>query len=278
MTDNVTPAEKQQILDAIAKRRKQPRKLEGGTGQRLEISREEYQKRMLAEIAKDKRDAARLREERIKTYVTQWRKQVGERFRDADTEDPIILDKINRIKRGVGGHRTSVVLAGEIGIGKTWMAYAYLNKLIKEGLFNPAEIVHDTEASILGRIASGGFKRDEMFQELVHPMHKVFFIDDVGQAYYSDDVKRQSVWFELINHIYTNDLILVMTTNKKFQINEKGQFVNMNSLSHWLGEAAFDRVRNIVGSDGLIVPGNVNRRPDVFRARDLQAADRVKKS
>jgi len=264
---NVTHEERQQILEAIAKRRK-PQVPDFGVRTKQVVSNEEYQRRMIVEMKRDAADAEVQRKARIQTYIKQWRKAVGERFGSATTDNPIILDKIQRIKAGTGGHRTSLVLAGDLGIGKTWSAYAYLNEMIKQGLYNPAEIVHDTEASVLGRIASGGFKRDELFEKLCDPMHKVFFIDDVGQAHYYDEARRQSVWFELINHIYANDLILVMTTNKKFKVNTQGRFSEQNSLMNWMGDAAFDRMRNIVGNDGLIVPGSVNQRPQVFKDRD----------
>lgn len=269
MTDNVSHEERQAILDAMAKRRK-PTMPNFGERVKKEVSQEAYQEALIAEMKRDQADAARKREERITNYMKSWKKQVGERFGSATTENPLILNKIERVKKGQGDHRTSLVLAGDIGIGKTYTAYAYLNALIKEGLYNPAEIVHNTEASVLGRIASGGFKRDEMFVQLTSPMHKVFFIDDVGQAYYSDETKRHSVWFELINHIYTNDLILILTTNKKFAVDARGHFSNADSLKHWMGDAAFDRVRNIVGGDGLIVPGKVNRRPQVLQERDAK--------
>lgn len=267
MTDNVSHEERQAILEAMAKRRKNPTP-DFGVRERKEVSQEEYQAKIIAEMKRDQRDANFKRKERIENYMKAWKKQVGERFGSATTDNPVILNKIERVKKGQKEHRTSLLLAGDLGIGKTYAAYAYLNALIKEGLYNPAEIVHNTEASILGRIASGGFKRDEMFVELTNPMHKVFFIDDVGQAYYSDETKRHSVWFELINHIYTNDLILIMTTNKKFTVDKEGRFTNSDNLKNWVGDAAFDRIRNIVGGDGLIIPGNINRRPQVLQERD----------
>ncbi len=267
---NVTHEERQKILEAISKRKK-PANTDFGVREKKHVSQEEYQQRMFDEIAKDRKDAAINKEARIARYVEIWNKSVGERFNKATTTNPQILDKSDRIKRGVGGHRTSVVLAGDLGIGKTWAAYGYLNDLVHQGLYNPAEIVHSTESTILGRIASAGFKRDDFFEELCKPMHKVFFIDDVGQAYYSDENKRHSVWFELINHIYANDLILVMTTNKKFLLNENGRF-KTEALPNWIGDAAYDRVKNIVGNDGLIVPGEINRRPQVCDQRNKDSA------
>ena len=39
-------------------------------------------------------------------------------------------------------------------------------------------------------------------------------------------------------------------------------------LEAQLLNSAYDRLKHIVGPDGLIVPGNVNKRPGVYDARE----------
>jgi DNA replication protein DnaC len=229
------------------------------------ISPLEYQRRLLAEIELDSRDAVSRIQKRLDTNINIWRRKVGERFRDAATDSPVILERIERLRRH-DTHRTSVVLSGNLGVGKTWLAYSYLNQLIKEDIMYPANIIASTETSTLVPIATGGFKRSDLFVELKNPLHKVFFIDDVGQAHYSTETARHEVWYELIDHVYANDLTLILTTNKTFQ-DATGKLAT-SSLKKWLGEAAYDRMKYIMGPDGLVVPGAVNRRPEVFKARD----------
>lgn len=152
----------------------------------------------------------------------------------------------------------------------TWLAYAYLNKLVKQGIMSPANLVASTETAVLGRIAAGGFKRAEMYEELRNPLKKVYFIDDVGQAYFSSDSMRTEVWYELIDHIYANDLTLIITTNKMLGAHATHESPKGKLLSTWLGEAAYDRLKHIMGPEGLIKPSGRNKRPEVYRERDAR--------
>lgn len=149
----------------------------------------------------------------------------------------------------------------------TWLAYAYLNKLVKEGIMSPANLVASTETAVLGRIAAGGFKRAEMYEDLRNPLKKVYFIDDVGQAFFSSDPVRKEVWYELIDHIYSNDLTLIITTNKLLGTNNGHP--KKDTLSDWLGDAAYDRLKHIMGPEGLITPSGRNKRPEIFHERDV---------
>lgn len=149
----------------------------------------------------------------------------------------------------------------------TWLAYAYLNNLVKEGIMSPANFVASTETAVLGRIAAGGFKRSEMYEDLRNPLKKVYFIDDVGQAFFSSDTGRREVWYELIDHIYSNDLTLILTTNKVLGSHSSGP--RHTTLVDWMGDAAYDRLKHIMGPEGLITPSGANKRPAIYRERDV---------
>lgn len=149
----------------------------------------------------------------------------------------------------------------------TWLAYAYINHAVQSGAVTPGQIIADTETAILGKISSSGFKRAELLEELFHPKYKIYFIDDVGQGYFSNEQSRREVWYELLDHVYSHDLTLIITTNKEF-LTKNGKLTGSPSLENWIGTAAYDRLRHIVGSDGVIIPGNVNRRPGVYERRE----------
>lgn len=232
-----------------------------------EISAHEYQRRLLAEIDKDNLDAEKNIKERNERSNIIWRRKVGERFRDATTDKDYILNRVEKLRRNQT-HGTSLVFAGQLGVGKTWTAYAYLNTLIKEGIMNPGNIVASTETATMVAIATSGYKRADMFVDLKNPTHKVFFIDDVGQAHFSNESARHEVWYELLDHVYANDLTLILTTNKSFQ-DSTGKLAT-SSLQRWLGDAAYDRMKYIMGPTGLIVPGNENWRPKVAKDRDSE--------
>lgn len=264
----LTANQKEVLEHAMAEREKRLNRValkKSEVEQKKNIAPAEYQRRLLLEIEKDNKDAETRIQSRYNKNVSLWNRKVGERFRDATTTVPDVLERVERLRRG-NTHKTSFALFGNLGVGKTWLAYAYLNTLVKEGIMTPANIVASTETSTLGRIATGGFERSNMFKELKNPVHKIFFIDDVGQAHFTREESRHEVWYELIDHVYSNDLTLILTTNKTFQNASGG--LNNSSLQRWLGDAAYDRMKHIMGPTGLIIPGDKNHRPQVYKERD----------
>ena len=67
------------------------------------------------------------------------------------------------------------------------------------------------------------------------------------------------MWYELIDHIYSHQLTLIITTN--LELNER-------SLGKWIGVRAFDRMKSLVGNDGVLEPGKVNRREGVLERHE----------
>ena len=257
--EDLTPEERKELNALKIPKRYVPKRT------RNEVSAEEYHNRLVASLGQDSYLVTKERDVRIAHAVNEWKKRVGPRFADATTESPVIVERVNRLANG-NGIKTSLVMSGDLGVGKTWQGYSFINLAIAAGAVTPGQIIADTETAILGKISSSGFKRAELLEELFNPRYKIYFIDDVGQGYFSTEQGRREVWYELIDHVYSHDLTLIMTTNKEFKI-VGGKISGSPALEQWIGGAAYDRLKHIVGHDGLIVPGNVNRRPSVADKR-----------
>lgn len=223
------------------------------------VTPEEYQSRLARSVKKDLVIVRESKEERIVRSLKVWKEKVGPTFAGATTDNPVILDRVSRLQTRTGKHKTSLVLYGNLGTGKSWTAHAYINLAISAGAVTAGQIISDTETAVLGKISSGGYKRVDMLDQLFHDRNQIYFIDDVGQGYFSNEQGRTEVWFELIDHVYTHQLTLIMTTNKAFT-----DF----SLGRWIGARSFDRLKTLIGSDGLMEPGKVNRREGVLAEQE----------
>lgn len=257
--DDLTEEEKQELKSLKIPKRYVPERTKN------DVSSKEYHDRLIESLGRDAYLVSKEKEHRIDKALLDWKKRVGPRFADASTENPVIVERVNRLSEG-NGIKTSLVMSGDLGTGKTWLGYAFINLAIAAGAVTPGQIIADTETAILGKISSSGFKRAELLEELFNARYKIYFIDDVGQGYFSNEQGRREVWYELIDHIYSHDLTLIITTNKEFKI-VNGKISGSPALEQWIGGAAYDRLKHIVGNDGLIVPGNVNRRPGVAEKR-----------
>lgn len=285
--DNLTDAERARLQAALESRRSKrsehprPSTPQGTTASGpVRVDLEEYNRRLAEELASDKEIADAMRQRTINAFMEQWTRRVDPRWAEARSDDPKILDRINRLVTREGLHKTSLVCAGLYGVGKTWAAYAYAAQAIKAGALTPDQIVDVSEASI-ANIANAGFETEKRLKTLLHPRHKFFLIDDVGQAAFQNEEPRMAVWYEVINHIYSKQLTLVITTNLSLRParDASGNLavdpvtqrqITQSPLEIWLGPAAFDRLRHIVGgwNDGVLVPGDKNMRDEVLRRRE----------
>ena len=223
------------------------------------VTPNEYATRLKRSLNKDKVIVKEVSQARIEKSLADWKLRVGRTFAEATTDHPKILERVARIKNPDGRHKTSLILKGNLGIGKTWSSYAYINAAISSGAVTAGQIIADTETAVLSKIASSGFKRSELLEELCNPRYQIYFIDDVGQGYFSREEGRSEVWYELIDHVYSHQLTLIITTN--LSIDERG-------LGRWMGNRAFDRLKTLVGTDGILEPGKVNRRESVLERRE----------
>lgn len=227
-----------------------------GNAPRKHVSEEEYVRNMRLDQERDKSIALqKIRMQRTKD-VEDMQSLLPDRFRLATARHiPQVEERLKRLNEKVGLHKTSLVFLGVVGAGKTWLAYGYILDAIKDGSIRPNEVSITTEF-VLSAISKSGFSKDEKMRELLHPKHKVFIVDDVGQADFKDPSARNEVWFELIDHIYRNNLTLVMTTNLPASPTN-------NSLKKYLGSAVYSRLESITGGD-FVIPADKDRRPEVL--------------
>lgn len=233
-----------------------------------DVSPQEYVTRLERSLKRDNALVVKEKSRRIAKATEEWKSKVGKTFAEATTEDPRILDRVNRLVTHEGNHKTSLCFYGELGVGKTWHSHAFINLAIAAGAVTPGQVWFGSETDVLGRISSSGFRRSELLEELLHPRYKIYFIDEVGLGYFSNEQSRTELWGNLIDHIYTHQLSLVITTNKT---------LTPNSLGGWIGSRAFDRLKVIVGEDGAIVPGRINRRAAVLEEQEAKLRSRSTK-
>lgn len=217
------------------------------------INLDEYNRKLRLARMREGELLARQREQRIQDAKIKWVEKIDDRWRDADIskiQDPEvaskIVDLINRHTKPQGYHATSLVISGDLGKGKTYLGYIYAYELIKAGVLGPNNFYIDTEGA-LAAISRSGFERKNLLAELKHPKNKFYFIDDVGRGGFANEYDRTEVWYDLINHIYTKKLTLVITTNLVLNPEIK------ESLRGWLGAAATDRLTHITPASGKIV-------------------------
>lgn len=231
-------------------------------GKKPRIDGQEYLQRLQAERAKDEYLLHSVKQKKASNAAKEWADKVGPTFSRASTETPQILERIERHRNRQGLHKTSILFHGnQYGRGKTWAAYSYINALVKEGLMLPGQVFFGTESATLSRIANSGFNRSEEMLEMKRESHKIFFIDDVGQGYFFKREHREEVWYELIDHIYTKRLTLILTTNLPFA--EQG-------LGSHVGGRAWDRLRTLVGNDGAIQLQGINKRDAIFQENEAE--------
>jgi len=259
MTDNsvnpITAEERELLMSANRARSRILRKSSRNTKE--EVSPEEYAERLKNSLRKDATLLNTVREDTVEKSVKKWAEMVDKTFAEATTEMPQIVDRVNRHVRRQGLHKTSIVLYGDqLGRGKTWQAYAYLNSIVAKGVATPGQIFYGTEGSTMSAISNSGYERADRTNDLLRDSHRFFFIDDVGQGHYFKEQNRHDVWYALIDQVYTKQLTLVLTTNLAF--NEK-------ELGAWIGFRAFDRLKSLVGEDGSIRITGVNRREEVLK-------------
>lgn len=247
-----------------------------------------YRERLRKEMSTDQEVVEEVQQTHISQAMKIWNDRIDPRWVDAPVNSEVIQERVERLYTGKGTHRTSVVIAGLYGVGKTWAAYGYANEMVKRGILVPDQITDISEA-IISNIANAGYETSNRLNALLHPKHKFFLIDDVGQGNFGSEESRTAVWFEIINHIYSKQLTLVMTTNLSFKVptdankqpirDSTNKVITQSPAELWLGPAAFDRLRHIIGGvSGIVVPGDKNMRDEVLEAREKAYTESLKAS
>lgn len=223
------------------------------------VSREEYLRRLHEDHLLDSQLAEQSRQDNIQKNIDAWNQRIESRWRGALLENTRnspesiakVSDKINRWETGQGMNQLSMLLTGALGRGKTWTAYMYVTELIHRGILTEGQVYMSTE-SALAAIATSGFEKEKRFKEVLSPKYRFYFIDDIGRgAFGNSESARGEVWFELLNHVYNNQIAFVGTTN--LSVFPPRSPANAPSrLEGWIGKAAFERLRHMVGESGFI--------------------------
>lgn len=253
----------EQFLARVRDRKDRDRNLPAVAGLRR-IDQSRYRRLQAQELRETQLLVARKRVAGIEREAGKWSERVGSRWADAalsKLSDPgaiaAIEDRLGRFKHKDGMNRISLVFSGSNGGGKTYAAYAYVRELIDGGFIRNSQIFLGNESS-LSNIASAGFRRDEMRAELLHPRHRLYFIDEVGRGAFGSPVARGQVWDDLMDHVYSNQLCIVLTTNLK--TNTKNA---PDAISSWITGAGIERLRHMVGIDGNVVMNGKNYRKEL---------------
>jgi DNA replication protein DnaC len=254
--DNISPEEARLLTPRRAPKPAAPeveRHKEDITAQDYILRKRREQNRNNVLLTEQKK-ASTARAERI------WRAKVGATYAEASTDRPEVMERVRRLVSNEGRHRTSIAFYGKLGVGKSWQAYAYIAEAIKAGAVTPSQIVMENETGLIGAIAIGGFRRTEIIDQITAFNNKIYFIDDVGSAYFSKDDAKHDAWFNVIDHIYNHQLTLIITTN-----------LPPERLEKWMGPRAYDRMLSLLGGpQGFIDLGNVNKRPGVAQQQEAR--------
>lgn len=226
------------------------------------IDQERYHRLRREEDLKDQEIREQEKFARIERNIAEWRERVGARWADARIENitvpqnkEAILDRIHRVEHGSKFHSNeiSMVIRGTMGRGKTYLGYVYAFELIRRGLLLPSQVYIQNEQH-LANIMSSGYEQNRMLNELCSEQYKFYLIDDVGRGKYSQAVDRYTIWHHLVDHVYSQNIPIVVTTNLLGNKVEGRDDKNRAArISEWIGDSAVDRLRSIVGATGTIV-------------------------
>lgn len=156
-------------------------------------------------------EAKRAKEERV-AALAKWDQSLPPRWKDAKfskIEKPVVKKIVDALEVNPRG---SFFLTGESGAGKTFVAYALIRRFIGRGVITPTQIRMISEKEMLG-FATRGFKGADEFGDAFDRSKKLYFFDGIGSLTDAEAEKVSGLWEQIIDHIYTKDLIAVFTSS-----------------------------------------------------------------
>lgn len=157
-----------------------------------------------------KLEVKRERAERI-ANLEKWDKALPDRWKDArfsKIQKPVVQKLIKALETDSQG---SFFLTGESGAGKTFVAYALVRRMIGHGTISTSQVKMISE-SVLYNWASRGFQGQDQLQQLFNPHYKLYIFDGIGTLDDREAEKVASLWEQILDHIFSNDLIAVFTS------------------------------------------------------------------
>lgn len=185
-------------------------------------------------------EARREKAERI-AALDKWDRELPDRWREA---------KLNLIKKPVVekilkalevNPRGSFFLKGASGAGKTFVAYALVRRLIGKGIATPSQIKMISE-SVLLNWASRGFKGADMLEQLLNERYKLYIFDGIGTLSDSEAEKVAPLWEQILDHIYSRDLIGIFTSSD-----------DLDRFAETLSPSGETKLRTLVRGRDLVV-------------------------
>lgn len=201
----------------------------------------------------------RAKEERIAS-LAKWDQSLPDRWKDAKfslIKKPVVKKIIDALETAPAG---SFFLTGGSGVGKTFVAYALLRRFIGHGIVAPAQIKMVSEKELLG-FASRGFKGADAFEEVFDRRHKLYLFDGIGGLSDHEAEKVSGLWEQIIDHVFTKDLIAVFTSS-----DDLDRFVE--TLSH----SSETKIRTLIGDRTFPVEfdGSLARKSKKAKASDTR--------
>lgn len=159
--------------------------------------------------------------------LEQWDNSLPDRWKDASLSkmnNPAATKALDIIdNKGEG----SFFINGSAGSGKTFLSYAIIRKYIGKGWTTFSQIKVISEESMLGYGYTGYIGRGE-FEKMFNPIYNTYFFDNVCEREDYDPKREIPLWERIIDHVYTNSLHAVFTSNQSVDafgsiLSESGQ-------------------------------------------------------
>lgn len=155
-------------------------------------------------------ESRREKAERI-SALEKWDNELPDRWSDAKLSHinkPVVKKIMTALK---GNPRGSFFLDGASGTGKTFVAYALVRRLIGQGIATPSQIKMISE-SVLLNWSSLGFDGSKKIDQLLDSRYKLYIFDGIGTLDERQVLKVTPLWEQIIDHIYSKDLVAVFTS------------------------------------------------------------------
>lgn len=155
-------------------------------------------------------EARREKAERV-AALEKWDSELQERWKDAklsNIKKPVVKKILAALEENPRG---SFFLHGDSGAGKTFVGYALVRRLIGHGVATPSQIKMISESVILNW-ASLGFNGAKNIDQLLDSRYKLYVFDGIGTLDEKQVLKVAPLWEQIIDHIYSKDLLAVFTS------------------------------------------------------------------
>ena len=198
-------------------------------------------------------EANREKSERV-AALEKWDSRLPDRWRDA---------KMNKIKKPVIGKinealkrnpRGSFFFSGGSGVGKTFVAYALVRRLIGRGIVTPSQVKFVSERMMLGW-KNQGFKGAEFFSELFDKRYKIYVFDGIGTLEEGEMDRIATYWEQILDHIYNNDLMAIFTSS---DTDESSANEALDRFCSTLSRSSEAKVRTLIRERNYLVERDGN--------------------